>query len=322
MEKTKALWHLTSGSSSLEETFVGNPDQDFCQVKTHYSLISPGTERLVASGIVPEPLYEQMKVPYMEGSLGLPVKYGYSLVGKVLEGPESLKNKMVHLLHPHQEMCLVAVSDLFEIPAGVPPFRATLASNLETVVNAIWDAGISLGDRVLITGFGIIGGLLAYLLQKIPGCKVEVADINQEKLEKARNMDINAYFPDEITGGFDYAFNTSGSGTGLQLCIDSTGKEGHIIELSWYGNKSVHLHLGGTFHSYRKSIVSSQVATLPAGHQAMWNLYRRKELVFELLHDEKFDQFLSNSIAFGELPSLFEQIRQGNYTAFTWLVKY
>ncbi len=66
------------------------------------SNISTGTERLVATGNIPKELQETMKVPYQKGDFNFPVQYGYSMVLEIEE-------RYYHLMHPHQDYCLISV---------------------------------------------------------------------------------------------------------------------------------------------------------------------------------------------------------------------
>ena len=322
MQQPTALWHVSRDSSTLKTTASTLPIAGNCEVQSLYSLISIGTERLVAGGLIPEALHDSMKVPYMEGSFSFPVKYGYSLVGKVTEGPEKLKGKIVHLLHPHQDHCVVSPNDIFVVPAGVPAQRATLASNLETALNAIWDSGVSIGDKVLVVGFGLIGSLVARLLSQMPAVQVMVAEVDVARTHLARKMGFETVQATQLSKDFDLAFHCSSHEQGLQTCIDHTGVEGKVIELSWYGNKPVNIQLGGTFHSQRKAIISSQVSALPASRLARWDFYRRKQVVFELLKNKAFDQHISSPINFSSIPALFEKIRNNQADQLTYVVKY
>ena len=110
-----------------------------------------------------------MKVPYMKGEFPFPVSYGYSLVGKIIKGPEKLINRYVHLMHPHHDFAFVREQDIFLIPDSIPPKRAVFASNLETVVNAIWDSKPQLGDQILIAGFGNHWSFTCFNFISIPG---------------------------------------------------------------------------------------------------------------------------------------------------------
>ena len=46
------------------------------------------------------------------------------------------------------------------------------------------------------------------------------------------------------------------------------GPESTVVELSWYGDASAELALGGAFHSQRLTLRSSQVGGLPAPQRA------------------------------------------------------
>ena len=77
--KTNALWHLDSNRSALQETSLTEQEDDqYITIKSLYSLISTGTENLVATGRVPKALHQVMGVPYMDGDFSFPIKYGYS----------------------------------------------------------------------------------------------------------------------------------------------------------------------------------------------------------------------------------------------------
>lgn len=308
--KARALWHLTNDSSLIREEIL--PDEtggNFLVVKSLFSMISLGTERLVAMGNIPSSLADNMKVPYQQGELTLPVSYGYSLAGEVITPGHELTGRNVHLLHPHQDFCRVKASDLFVIPANIPAQRAVLASNLETVVNAIWDSGISIGDRVLVAGLGSLGALLLVTLSQIPGIEISVLEKNAERRQWAESQGFVS-LDNESSKPFDFACNTTGNPAALQNCIEAVGFEGKIMELSWYGDKDVSLNLGGSFHHQRKQIISSQVSNLPSGRKGRWDFKRRKKLVFDLLQNPVYDQLMTKIYPFEQIPALFDKIRK------------
>jgi len=232
---------------------------------------------LVANGLVPEDLHEKMEVPYMGGTFSFPIKYGYSLVGEVIsEG--AYHGQLVHLLHPHQDRVVADMQSIDCFPKNIPVKRATLASNMETALNAIWDSGVSVGDKVLVVGFGMIGGLVSKLLSLIAAVEVVVIEPNDYRATQAANMGFSVN-PSEAKH-FDISFHTSGTSAGLQTCIDSIGMDGNVVELSWYGTKPAHVKLGGAFHYQRKQLISSQVAHIPFSKQARWNFRGRQQIVW------------------------------------------
>jgi NADPH:quinone reductase-like Zn-dependent oxidoreductase len=302
---SRALWFTAVGKAALLRESVVTPRTDeFCTIRALYSAVSEGTERLVLAGRVPPDLHQSMRVPYMGGDFSFPVKYGYSLAGVVENGPAKLIGAVVHLLHPHQEICCVRAADVFRIPENVPPRRAVLASNMETAVTAVWDARPVVGERIMVVGFGSIGALIAQTLRSMPGVDLWIAELDDTRIRSARELGFRTARP----GGnekFDLAFHTSGSASGLQASIDCVGPEGRIVDVSWYGSAETSLRLGGTFHSQRKTIVASQVSHLPAFQTPRWDGLRRKQLVFSLLSDPAFDLLQNREIPFNELPEFF-----------------
>jgi NADPH:quinone reductase-like Zn-dependent oxidoreductase len=303
---TRALWFERARHAALVDEPLPARPEGFSAIRAAFSAVSPGTERLVFAGEVPEAVRGDMRVPYMGGDFGFPLKYGYSLVGRVESSADaSLVGRLVHVMHPHQERVLARDADLFIVPEGVPAARATLAANLETALNAVWDAGAAPGASCLIAGFGIVGSLIARVLAATPGTSVTVCDREAAKVALARDLGFDACLPDNVPAGFDVAFHASASGEGLQLCIDATGFEATIVEVSWYGTREVSLRLGGSFHHQRKRIVSSQVAAVAAPMRARISTAQRKSLVFELLRDPAFDRHITESLAFTDLAAWF-----------------
>lgn len=316
-----ALWHISPSQSSLQQEELATPLPHQLIIKNLYSLVSTGTEKLVASGQIPASMHQLMRVPSMGGDFSFPVKYGYSLVGQVLsEGAH--KGQLVHFLHPHQDALIADSSNISLVPKGIPAKRAALASNIETALNAIWDSAVSVGDKVVVCGFGMIGGLVARLLSLLPAVEVVVLEKNAYRIAQATQMGFSTN-PSTLQN-FDYSFHTSGSSAGLQACIEAVGMEGKIIELSWYGTKSVQLQLGADFHYHRKQIISSQVGHVPFAKSARWDYQRRKQVVWELLKNSVFDAHITDEIPFADSPAFFEALRGGTLLneGLGWVIKY
>ncbi len=315
MNKTssKALWFQDLGKALIKTETLPSLLNEYCEIQTEYSAISLGTEKLVFNGQIPKELWKEMACPYMRGDFSFPIQYGYSLVGRVIKGPQNLLGRRAHVLHPHQDLCQVRVQDIHLVPDNIPSERATLASNLETVINAIWDSCVQIGDWVLIVGFGGIGSLLAHVLQNFPGISLTIVDISEQKREIAYKMGFDCLDPSQlfgITQKWDLAFHSSATQLGLQTAIDLTGVESKIIELSWYGTHPVNIMLGSSFHSKRKQILSSQVSTIALNQRARWNYTRRKDLVFHFLQNPSFDEHITHRVAFDALPDFYPSLEQ------------
>ena len=147
-ERWTAYWTMAPRHGILRTEAARTPGPDEALVRTICSGISHGTEMLVHAGRIPPEVAESMRAPFQAGSWPEPVKYGYLSVGVVEEGPTHLRGCRVFCLYPHQDRYVIPASALTRVPDDVPSDRAVLAGTVETGINALWDAGPRIGDRV------------------------------------------------------------------------------------------------------------------------------------------------------------------------------
>jgi threonine dehydrogenase-like Zn-dependent dehydrogenase len=150
--------------------------------------------------------------------------------------------------------------------------------------------------------------LIAALAARIPGAEVTAVDIEGDRAELARKLGAAFATPDRAPREADIVIHTSAQAAGLSLALELAGREGTIVEASWYGDAMVNLPLGGAFHSRRLRIVSSQVGTPPPTRRPRWNSRRRLEAALKLLADSRFDALLGEEIPFAELPKALPRV--------------
>ena len=92
-----------------------------------------------------------------------------------------------------------------------------------------------------------------------------------------------------------------------------------MLELSWYGGHLVQLALGGSFHSGRLTVRSSQVGTVARPDRTYGD---RLGLALDLLRDPRFDALVTGRSAFAELPSVLARLASGEIPALCHLVTY
>jgi threonine dehydrogenase-like Zn-dependent dehydrogenase len=310
-EEALAFWVTGPGVSRLESEKLPPPGTGILQVRALYSGVSRGTESLVFNGHVPPTEYARMRAPFQVGEFPAPVKYGYASVGRVVQGPAERVGQVVFCLFPHQSYYLVPVADAHPVPEGVPPARAVLAANLETAVNAVWDAGLGPGDRVTVIGAGSVGCLVAWLAARIPGCDVELVDTNPSRAEVASALGARFALPGSLRGDSDVVVHASGSADGLSLALDVAGFEATIVELSWYGDRGVTLPLGAAFHSRRLTLRSSQVGSVSPSRRARWTHARRLRLALSLLEAGELDVLVNSESRFCDLPAVMPGLARG-----------
>ena len=172
----RALWIEGPRQAALRSACVGEPGAGEARIAMLWSGISRGTERLVFEGRVPGGQAKSMRAPFQEGEFPFPVKYGYCAVGRVEAGPTEWLGRTVFCLHPHQSRFIAPLDMSRPVPEQLPPRRATLAANMETALNALWDSGAGPGDRIVVIGAGVVGLLVAALCAGLPGAEVTVVD--------------------------------------------------------------------------------------------------------------------------------------------------
>jgi threonine dehydrogenase-like Zn-dependent dehydrogenase len=298
--KATALWYVAPGQVTLRPDELPAVAPGFARVRTLFSGISRGTERLVLNGRVPEAERGRMRAPLQQGDLPFPVKYGYCAVGIVEAGPDDHVGRTVFCLHPHQDRFAAPVGMLAIVPPDVPPARATLAANMETALNALWDSGAGPAGRIAVIGGGIVGLLTGYLAAGLPGARVSLWDTDPSRAALVESLGMAFGSARDC----DVVFHASASGAGLAAAIGSAGTEATVVELSWYGDRAIAVPLGGAFHSQRLRIIGSQVGMVAPSRRARWTFARRLAAALDLLRDARLDALVDRSIDFADAPAL------------------
>jgi threonine dehydrogenase-like Zn-dependent dehydrogenase len=320
---SRQFWIQAPGRGEILERDIPAFVEGSLRIRALYSGISRGTESLVFRGEVPSSQFEAMQAPFQEGSFPGPVKYGYASVGRVEAGPagplvpggtpahlpQALLGRTVFCLHPHQDVYWVPPEAVTPLPGGLPPGRAILAANMETAVNAVWDGGPAPGDRIVVVGGGVVGLLIAWLCGQFPGCEVTVEDVNPGRRPIVESLGL--VFAREGEGTADLVFHASGNPDGLTRALELAGPEATVMEVSWYGTRSVPLPLGEAFHSRRLTLKSSQVGRIPPLRAPRWDTARRMRLALELLRADPLDALISGESGFHELPDVMARLSTG-----------
>ncbi|HXW29952.1 MAG TPA: zinc-binding alcohol dehydrogenase [Xanthobacteraceae bacterium] len=302
-ERVEALWYVGPGRAEIRTEQIPARAPGEVRVRALHSAISRGTERLVAAGAIPESEFSSMRAPFMGGEFPFPVKYGYAIVGRVEGGPRDLADRLVFSLHPHQSAFWVPRDAVHPLPEALPPRRAVLAANMETALNAVWDAAPGPADRIAIVGGGVVGALVARLCAALPGAQVTLVDILAERAALAHGLGVQFAPPEDAPRDCDVVFHASGSAQGLATALSLAGEEASVLELSWFGRQPVAAPLGAAFHSRRLRLISSQVGRVSPSHRPRWAPGRRLDAALRLLADPACDALIAPAIAWRELPA-------------------
>lgn len=317
-----AYWTTAREHGELRSEELSAPGPDEALVRTLYSGISKGTEMVVHRGSVPPRVAEEMRAPHQEGDFPGPVKFGYLSVGVVEDGPEAWLGQRVFCLNPHQDRYVVPISSLTRIPADVPSRRAVLTGTVETAVNALWEAGPRLGDRVAVVGAGLVGGMVATLLRTFPLGRLQLIDVDPDRKQLADALGVDFTHPDDALADCDIVFHCSASQEGLERSLQLVGDEGDVIEMSWYADREVTLPLGEDFHARRLSIRASQVGVVARARRHRRTNADRLDLAVQLLADPVFEAFLTGLSPFADLPDVVRDLASGARNALCHVIEY
>lgn len=158
-----------------------------------------------------------------------PMPLGYSTAGVVLEcgrGVQELKpGDRVATAGPHAGVVAVGRNLCAKIPDGVTFEQAAYTSVATIGLEGVRLARVTLGERVLVIGLGLIGQICVALL-KAQGCRVFGTDIDPAKLELAR-----AFGADAVATGSPVAevkAFTDGHGVDAVIITAATPSNGPI----------------------------------------------------------------------------------------------
>ncbi len=305
----RAFWLRSPGVGEIRPATVPAPGPDEVLVRTLFSGVSRGTETLVFRGGVPASQATVMRAPFQEGGFPAPVKYGYLNVGVVEQGP--LLGRTVFCLYPHQTRYVVPATAVTVVPDDVSPARAVLAGTVETAVNALWDAKPLVGDRIAIIGAGMVGCSVAAVLAGFPGVRVELVDVDPGRAAVAAALGVGFALPPDAAGDCDLVVHASATDAGLARSLELLADEGEVIELSWYGDRTVAIPLGEAFHSRRLTVRASQVGMVAPARRGRRSYADRMDLALRLLADPRFDALITGECPFDDLPALLPRLNAG-----------
>ncbi|MBI5722019.1 MAG: zinc-binding alcohol dehydrogenase [Burkholderiales bacterium] len=313
-DHAEACWLVEPGRAEIRSEPLHAPGPGEVLVRALHSAVSRGTEALVFRGEVPAGEAARMRAPFQAGDFPAPVKYGYCSVGIVEAGAAGSADwlgRTVFCLHPHQSRYVVPADAVHEVPAHVPAARAVLAANMETAVNALWDAAPRVGDRIAVVGAGVVGLLAAWLAARLPGTEVEVIDLRRERRAVVEALGARFAEPAAATPEADLVLHASGSAEGLATALRLAAFEATVLEMSWYGSRAVPVPLGEAFHSRRLTLKSTQVGHVAAAQRSRWSHRRRMALALSLLADPVLDALVTDSAPFAALPEVLARLAGG-----------
>ena len=248
----KVLLHrLDGGPSVLEEAPMPSAAARRVLVETRATLVSAGTERMIVefgrSGLLakarqqPEKVRQVLAKARSEGiastleavrsKLGEPVALGYCNAGVVVDGGSDSRfapGTRVVTNGPHAEYVSVPRNLVARIPDNFDFDVAAFTPLAAIGLQGVRLAAVTIGERVVVYGLGLIG-LLTVQLLVAHGCSVIGIDTDEERLRLAAAFGATPLNGREL----DVA-------AAVLSMTDGTGADAVLLTLSSASNEPVH----------------------------------------------------------------------------------
>lgn len=161
----------------LDETAIG---EDELLINSQCSLTNPGTEVATFTGLEAE----------FSKTFKYPCGLGRANVGTVQKTGSKVRDlaagDLVLSFGPHASAFKTNRAGIIsKVPPEIEPASACFARMASVSITALRKADLGAGDKVLINGQGVVGNLAAQLF-RLAGAEVMVADINEFRLQTAR----------------------------------------------------------------------------------------------------------------------------------------
>ncbi len=226
----------------LRDVRVQPPAPNEVLIRTAYTSISAGTERMLLDGKMPHP------------ALSFPVIPGYETVGQVIEvgkkAPADLLDQWVYVggarcfqgVNPAWggQSELIAAEAERVIPLnGISPDVGVLLALGATSLHGVNVADIQPDDEVLVLGQGIVGQLVARLAHRAGAARVIVADRVDVRLVHAQADQVinvsNEALEEALEGSHvSVLIEATGSMAALASALPVLGNRGRIVLLGYY----------------------------------------------------------------------------------------
>jgi 2-desacetyl-2-hydroxyethyl bacteriochlorophyllide A dehydrogenase len=299
----RALWFVAPRQVELWPVDVPKLGSDQARVKVICSGVRSGTQTLAFRGELPPDLPVDENIGALAGTFEYPFQYGYSCVGRVealASDAEGLEvGDLVFAFQPHQERFVAPTSALTAVD-GLDPRIAVFLPYVETALQVTLDAGSVLGETVGVSGMGVLGLLVAMLVERAGG-RVIAIEPQAWRRTIATELGIDVVGPEDAAArasGVAMVIECSGNPAALNTALDLLGHEGTALVASWYGTKPVSLALGGAFHRRRLTIRSTQISTIPAALANRWTHRRRLTHAVELARELPLARLATDTVPF------------------------
>ncbi|MCX7941491.1 MAG: zinc-binding dehydrogenase [Dictyoglomaceae bacterium] len=207
--------------------------EDEALVKNIYTMISPGTELSIYTGIDPEVYVPTSWCHY-------PFKPGYIGVGRVIKVGKKVENlkegDLIYYFSNHASHSIIKAGNTLDRSFFVKaPYDMDLKlipiTKFGTIaLTSLRVSSLDSGDSVLIVGLGLVGNLASQLF-KIAGAKVIGVDLSKRRLDLAKKAGIDILINPQEKNLREEVLRLT-QGKGVEIAVDAVGDSKIVIEIA------------------------------------------------------------------------------------------
>jgi threonine dehydrogenase-like Zn-dependent dehydrogenase len=306
------------------------------RIRTLYSGVSAGTELSQYRGTNPFmhaqwDAHMRLFRPGEQPSWPYPVRnLGYEEVGEIIELGSAVSavrlGQRVFGTWGHRTHH-VAPQDYARdrtLPDGADP-RIGVFSHIGAVaLNGAHDAGIRIGDLVVVFGLGVPGQIVAQAARESGATVIGVDPVKTRrdmalKLGTDRVLDPTSTPIAETiktqTGGrgADICIEVSGAAPALAEAIRTVAYSSRVVAMGFFQGEIQGLRLGQEFHHNRIELICSQISGVAPAASHRWNKLRLWQSAVRLQHEGRLNltSLITHTLDFQHAPELFATLDQG-----------
>jgi 2-desacetyl-2-hydroxyethyl bacteriochlorophyllide A dehydrogenase len=298
--KVRQVQFLDFEIAHLENIEILGPGAGEVLVRAEKSIVSPGTETAVLTGLP-------------GARKNFPYSPGYSLAGTIIK----VGKKVTHLKIGdrvvgqinHMSHQVVKANKLFKIPEGVSFDEASFMELAIICLQGIRKSAICPGDRVAIVGQGLIGQF-SNKLAKICGASSVIAVAASRNREKSAVADDSAdkyialkenkITPDEIQA--DVVIEAVGSPKGIETAFRCAKNEGKVTLLGSSRGIGRNVDWNNLVQKKNLTVIGAHISDMPEKDISpkRWTYKEEGNLFLKLLKEKRLN--ISNLITWKAKP--------------------
>ena len=326
-----AVRHLT-----FEPLPLQTPGPDEVLIRTLYSGISAGTELSQYRGSSPfmTRSWDAERRVFRDGdpSWTFPVRnLGYEEVGRIEEVGSGVTRVQPGQLvfgawnHRGTHLMREAEAEAKLIPEGADPRIGIFAHIGAVALNGSHDAGIRLGDVVVVFGLGVPGQIVLQAA-RASGANVIGVDPVESRRSMALRLGADRVL-DPTAGSVADLVKSETGGRGADVCIEVSGAPAalaeamrtvayasRVVAMGFFQGEVPGLRLGDEFHHNRIELISSQISGVAPAASHRWSKLRLWQTAVRLQHEGRLDllPLITDEVTFAEAPALFARLDAGD----------